>query len=96
MDGLVTLAGGLVVVAVRPEVRWLGCAALPEACVAATNRPPSHSRRNCSRTKSEPGGRSSHGPPGANQSYFLQSGNLKAPIRVSQLAPEGWAPDAAE
>jgi MFS family permease len=37
VDGLVTLAGGLAVVLVRPEVLWLGCAALPEACVAATN-----------------------------------------------------------
>jgi MFS family permease len=37
VDGLVTLAGGVLVVALRPEVRWLGCAALPEACVAATN-----------------------------------------------------------
>jgi MFS family permease len=37
VDGLVTLAGGVIVVALRPEVRWLGCAALPEACIAATN-----------------------------------------------------------
>jgi MFS family permease len=37
VDGLVTLVGGLGVVALRPEVRWLGCAALPEACVAATD-----------------------------------------------------------
>ncbi len=37
VDGLVTLVGGLVVVALRPEIRWLGCAALPEACIAATN-----------------------------------------------------------
>jgi predicted MFS family arabinose efflux permease len=37
VDGLVMLAGGVVVVALRPEVRWLGCAALPEACLAATN-----------------------------------------------------------
>ena len=36
VDGLVMLAGGLVIVALRPEVRWIGCAALPEACVAAT------------------------------------------------------------
>jgi len=35
--GVVTLVGGLVVVAARPEVAWLGCAALPEACVAATD-----------------------------------------------------------
>ena len=37
VDGLVTLFGGLAWVMLRPEVRWLGCAALPEACVAATN-----------------------------------------------------------
>ena len=36
VDGLVLLAGALVVLAVRPEVRWVGCAALPAACVAAT------------------------------------------------------------
>ena len=29
--------GGLVVMAVRPEMRWVGCAALPEACIAATS-----------------------------------------------------------
>ena len=29
--------GGLAIVTLRPEVRWLGCAALPEACVAGTN-----------------------------------------------------------
>jgi MFS family permease len=37
VDGVVTLLGGLAVVGLRPEIRWLGCAALPEACVAATN-----------------------------------------------------------
>jgi hypothetical protein len=31
------LAGGLVVLLRRPEIRWLGCAALPEACIAATS-----------------------------------------------------------
>jgi MFS family permease len=36
VDGLLMLLGGLVVVARRPEVVWLGCAALPEACIAAT------------------------------------------------------------
>jgi MFS family permease len=35
IDGLVMLAGGLAVMARRPEVRWVGCAALPEACLAA-------------------------------------------------------------
>jgi hypothetical protein len=34
VDGLVMLAGGLVVTMRRPEVRWVGCAALPEACLA--------------------------------------------------------------
>jgi MFS family permease len=34
VDGLAVLVGGLVVTVVRPEVVWLGCAALPEACVA--------------------------------------------------------------
>jgi transmembrane secretion effector len=37
VDGLATLAGGLAIIALRPEIRWVGCAALPEACVAATN-----------------------------------------------------------
>jgi MFS family permease len=36
VDGIVMLVGGLVVLARRPEVSWLGCAALPEACVAGT------------------------------------------------------------
>jgi MFS family permease len=34
IDGLVMLAGGLAVMARRPEVRWVGCAALPEATLA--------------------------------------------------------------
>jgi hypothetical protein len=29
--------GGLAVLAWRPQVAWLGCAALPEACVAAVD-----------------------------------------------------------
>jgi hypothetical protein len=37
VDGLVVLAGGIAVLAWRPQVTWLGCAALPEACVAAGN-----------------------------------------------------------
>jgi MFS family permease len=36
VDGLLMAVLGLVVIARRPEVAWLGCAALPEACVAAT------------------------------------------------------------
>ena len=37
IDGGLMLLGGLVVLARRPEVRWLGCAALPESCMAATS-----------------------------------------------------------
>jgi MFS family permease len=37
VDGGLMLVGGLVVLALRPEIRWLGCAALPEACIAATS-----------------------------------------------------------
>jgi MFS family permease len=36
-DGLLMLAGGAVVLARRREVAWVGCAALPEACLAATD-----------------------------------------------------------
>jgi hypothetical protein len=36
VDGALLLAGGLAVLVRRPEVAWVGCAALPEACVAAT------------------------------------------------------------
>jgi predicted MFS family arabinose efflux permease len=35
VDGAITLLGGFGVLLWRPEVRWLGCAALPEECVAA-------------------------------------------------------------
>ena len=54
VDALVMLVGGLAVVAVRPELAWLGCAALPEACLASTDpaavaieqqlRAPAHTR----------------------------------------------------
>jgi MFS family permease len=37
VDGLVMLVGGLVAIVRRPEIAWLGCAALPEACVAGTD-----------------------------------------------------------
>jgi MFS family permease len=37
VDGIITFVGGLAVVLARPEVLWLGCAALPESCVAATD-----------------------------------------------------------
>jgi MFS family permease len=35
VDGLAVLVGAIVVVSLRPQVAWLGCAALPESCVAA-------------------------------------------------------------
>lgn len=35
VDGLVALVAGTAVVLFRPGVAWLGCAALPEACVVA-------------------------------------------------------------
>jgi Transmembrane secretion effector len=37
VDGIVTLVGGIVVFARRPEIQWLGCAALPEACLAGAD-----------------------------------------------------------
>jgi MFS family permease len=37
VDGLAMACGGLLVILRRPQVVWLGCAALPEACVAATD-----------------------------------------------------------
>jgi MFS family permease len=37
VDGIVTFVGGLAILLARPEVLWLGCAALPESCVAATD-----------------------------------------------------------
>ena len=37
VNAVLTFAGGLVVVAIRPEVMWLGCATLPETFVAATD-----------------------------------------------------------
>lgn len=37
VDGVITFLGGAAVMLARPEVLWLGCAALPEACVAATD-----------------------------------------------------------
>ena len=36
VDGVIMFVGGLAVLARRPELGWLGCAALPEACIAAT------------------------------------------------------------
>jgi MFS family permease len=37
VDGVAVVAGAIAVVALRPQVAWLGCAALPEACVAGLN-----------------------------------------------------------
>jgi hypothetical protein len=37
LAAILMLAGGALVVARRPEVAWLGCAALPEACVAGVD-----------------------------------------------------------
>ena len=37
VDGILVLVGGALVFAFRREVTWLGCAALPEACVAGTS-----------------------------------------------------------
>ena len=36
VDGLAVVVGGIAVLVLRPDVTWLGCAALPEACLAAT------------------------------------------------------------
>jgi MFS family permease len=37
VDGVAVIIGAIVVVALRPQVAWLGCAALPESCVAGVN-----------------------------------------------------------
>jgi MFS family permease len=37
VDGVAVVVGVIVVLALRPQVAWLGCAALPEACVAGLN-----------------------------------------------------------
>jgi MFS family permease len=37
VDAAIMLTGGIVVILRRPEIAWLGCAALPEACVAAAD-----------------------------------------------------------
>jgi MFS family permease len=37
VDGVAVVVGAIVVVALRPQVVWLGCAALPESCVAGLN-----------------------------------------------------------
>jgi MFS family permease/rhodanese-related sulfurtransferase len=36
-DGLALGAGGLLILARRPEARWLGCTTLPVACIAGTD-----------------------------------------------------------
>jgi predicted MFS family arabinose efflux permease len=37
VDGLLLLAGGVLLLALRPEARWLGCTTLPVACIAGTD-----------------------------------------------------------
>ena len=37
LDGVAVVAGAAAVVALRPQVAWLGCAALPESCVAGVD-----------------------------------------------------------
>jgi MFS family permease len=37
IDGVAVVVGAIVVVAFRPQVAWLGCAALPESCIAGVN-----------------------------------------------------------
>ena len=37
VDGVAVVVGGIAVRALRPEIGWLGCAALPEACIAGTS-----------------------------------------------------------
>jgi MFS family permease len=37
VDGVAVVFGVIVVVALRPQIAWLGCAALPESCVAGLN-----------------------------------------------------------
>jgi len=37
VDGIAVLVGAAGVLALRPQVAWLGCAALPRSCVAATS-----------------------------------------------------------
>jgi hypothetical protein len=37
VDGVAVVAGAIAVIVLRPQVAWLGCAALPESCVAGLN-----------------------------------------------------------
>jgi MFS family permease len=37
VDGVAAFVGGVAVLAFRPQIAWLGCAALPEACVAGAD-----------------------------------------------------------
>lgn len=37
VDGLAVIVGAIVVLVFRPQVAWLGCAALPESCIAGIN-----------------------------------------------------------
>jgi MFS family permease len=37
IDGVAVVVGGIAVRLLRPEIGWLGCAALPETCIAGTS-----------------------------------------------------------
>jgi hypothetical protein len=37
VDGLALGVGGVLILARRPEARWLGCTTLPVACIAGTD-----------------------------------------------------------
>jgi transmembrane secretion effector len=37
VDGVAVVVGGIAVRLLRPEITWLGCAALPESCIAGTS-----------------------------------------------------------
>jgi Transmembrane secretion effector len=37
VDGVAVVVGGIAVRLLRPEISWLGCAALPESCIAGTS-----------------------------------------------------------
>jgi Transmembrane secretion effector len=45
VDRVAVVVGAIAVRLLRPEIGWLGCAALPEACIAGQAQRPSRSRR---------------------------------------------------